>query len=73
MVGYKEILIKQMKTVKSSTYESLSKGSELKCLIERLLTLVCAINVENAGDLSSEDKYTAKKHWNLMFKNALPM
>lgn len=45
MVGYKEILIKQMKTVKSSTYESLSKGSELKCLIERLLTLVCAINV----------------------------
>lgn len=29
--------------------------------------------IENSEDLSLEDKYTAKKHWNGMFKNALPM
>ena len=45
MVGYKEILIKQMKTAKSSTYKSLSKGSELKCLIERLLILIGAVDI----------------------------
>ena len=55
MVGYKEILGNQMKTVTSSTYKSFTRDSELKCLIERLLTLgMCSRyrKVENAEDLS---------------------